>query len=193
MNDEQERIPFDWDKYKSRNYEVVCRNGKKPILTELDTNNHGYQVIGRIGECHEEWTIDGKYQAWRESDYDLFLVPKQPEQPKPESDLIDFDLSLYESGQYELVAPYRDECGLKIINIDKERPLTMQAVLETASKNILVTQLNYLKLRKKKQKFQVWLNLYNDGVATVHTSKGFADSFILRTEKIEQRLIEWEA
>jgi len=38
MNNEQKRIPFDWEKYQSGEYEAVCRDGSIPEMITYNPN-----------------------------------------------------------------------------------------------------------------------------------------------------------
>ncbi|NBU80618.1 MAG: hypothetical protein EBS55_03080 [Flavobacteriaceae bacterium] len=77
MNNEN-RIPFDWEKYQSGEYEVICRNGKKPIIAGFNPN---------VIEWHRIiFWADGEGRGRKENglvnndrfedEYDLFLIPK---------------------------------------------------------------------------------------------------------------------
>jgi hypothetical protein len=77
MNTEQKRIPFDWEKYQSGEYEAVCRDGSKP---EMITYNPNAKEKVKIAM----W-VDGQLyprfengQTWHDSEgtLDIVLIPK---------------------------------------------------------------------------------------------------------------------
>jgi hypothetical protein len=74
---ENKRIPFDWDKYQSGEYEVVCRDGSIP---EMITYNPNAKETAKIAM----W-VDGQLyprfengQTWQdlEGTLDIVLIPK---------------------------------------------------------------------------------------------------------------------
>jgi hypothetical protein len=80
METKNKRIPFDWEKYQSGEYEAVCRDGRKPeqivyYPTALSIVKITALVDGKI----ETFNDDGSYKFLRreESEFDLFLIPKR--------------------------------------------------------------------------------------------------------------------
>jgi hypothetical protein len=78
MNTENKRIPFDWEKYQSGEFEITCRNGIKP---EIAGYNHDAKSNNKI----VYWANNSAYARNEnglvnddgdESEYDLFLIPK---------------------------------------------------------------------------------------------------------------------
>jgi hypothetical protein len=78
METENKRIPFDWDKYQSGEFEITCRNGIKP---EIAGYNHDAKSNNKI----VYWANNSAYARNEnglvnddgdESEYDLFLIPK---------------------------------------------------------------------------------------------------------------------
>ena len=74
---ENKRIPFDWEKYQSGEYEAVCRDGSKP---EMITYNPNAKEKVKIAM----W-VDGQLyprfengQTWQdlEGTLDIILIPK---------------------------------------------------------------------------------------------------------------------
>jgi hypothetical protein len=78
MNTEQKRIPFDWEKYQSGEYEAVCRDGSIPEqITYYQTAKNDYKIVSIINGCIEAFTQDGFWSEPNdENEYDLFLIPK---------------------------------------------------------------------------------------------------------------------
>ena len=78
MNTEKKRIPFDWDKYQSGEYEAVCRDGSIPEqITYYQTAKNDYKIVSIINGCIEAFTQDGFWSEPNdENEYDLFLIPK---------------------------------------------------------------------------------------------------------------------
>jgi hypothetical protein len=77
MNTENKRIPFDWDKYQSGEYEAVCRDGEKPEqLTHnpnaIEANKIAMWVKGQLYSNR----INGLLWSEGEMPYDIFLIPK---------------------------------------------------------------------------------------------------------------------
>jgi hypothetical protein len=76
MNNEK-RIPFDWDKYQSGEYEAVCRNGDKPEMITYNPNAKNFKIGAWVDNELERFLLDGSYQLNRsQSAIDLFLIPK---------------------------------------------------------------------------------------------------------------------
>lgn len=74
MNNEN-RIPFDWDKYQSGEYEAICRNARNP--EDLAYNAKYDKITAWINGNIKEFSANGKYRNDDfNSDYDLFLIPK---------------------------------------------------------------------------------------------------------------------
>jgi hypothetical protein len=78
MNTENKRIPFDWEKYQSGEYEAVCRDGSIPEqITYYQTAKNDYKIVSIINGCIEAFTQDGFWSEPNdENEYDLFLIPK---------------------------------------------------------------------------------------------------------------------
>jgi hypothetical protein len=78
MNTEKKRIPFDWEKYQSGEYEAVCRDGSIPEqITYYQTAKNDYKIVSIINGCIEAFTQDGFWSEPNdENEYDLFLIPK---------------------------------------------------------------------------------------------------------------------
>jgi hypothetical protein len=75
---ENKRIPFDWEKYQSGEYEAVCRDGSIPEqITYYQTAKNDYKIVSIINGCIEAFTQDGFWSEPNdENEYDLFLIPK---------------------------------------------------------------------------------------------------------------------
>ena len=76
MNNEK-RIPFDWEKYQSGEYEAVCRDDEKP---EQLTHNPNAKTNNKIsfwykGEVHGKG-INGRWLSIIDYVHDLYLIPK---------------------------------------------------------------------------------------------------------------------
>jgi hypothetical protein len=77
MNTENKRIPFDWEKYQSGEYEVVCRDGSKPEMITYNPNAKNFKIGAWVDNELERFLLDGSYQSNRsQSAIDLFLIPK---------------------------------------------------------------------------------------------------------------------
>jgi hypothetical protein len=77
MEKENKRIPFDWEKYQSGEFEAVCRNGIKPEQLTYNPNGFNFQISAWIGDVVRVFTNDGFYAMSKYStDFDLFLIPK---------------------------------------------------------------------------------------------------------------------
>lgn len=212
----ENRIPFNWELYQTGDYDVVCRDERyKPIIAGYNPNATVYHILGWVNGVATMWN---KYPVTHLGS-DLFLIPKQPEQdginvvmdesdlnaliqnrnnikqPKSESDLISFDWEKYKTGQYDLLINCVFE-GLienpKVIDFDRSRVKDYELIYQFNGKAYSCSPV-LAKLRKKKQKFHAWVNLFPDGESTIHPRKEYADSFVSSTEKVEQRLVEWEA
>lgn len=76
MNNEK-RIPFDWDKYQSGEYEAICRDGSKPEMITYNPNaQEGHKIAAWISGNIKAYYCDGLYLDTREMYFDLFLIPK---------------------------------------------------------------------------------------------------------------------
>jgi hypothetical protein len=74
---ENKRIPFDWDKYQSGEFEAVCRNGDKPLFLTYNPNAKNFKIGAWVDDELERFLLDGSYQSNRsQSAIDLFLIPK---------------------------------------------------------------------------------------------------------------------
>jgi hypothetical protein len=74
---ENKRIPFDWDKYKSGEYQAVCRDGSIPEMITYNPNAKetakiAMWVDGLLFSRHENGITHKGY----EGRLDLFLIPK---------------------------------------------------------------------------------------------------------------------
>jgi hypothetical protein len=77
MNTENKRIPFDWEKYQSGEFEAVCRNGDKPEMITYNPNAKNFKIGAWVDNELERFLLDGSYQSNRsQSAIDLFLIPK---------------------------------------------------------------------------------------------------------------------
>jgi hypothetical protein len=79
METEQKRIPFDWEKYQSGEYEAVCRDGRKDIIIgAYNPNAKDYKLAAWVESELYCYTENGLIN--KEIDYttqqDLFLIPK---------------------------------------------------------------------------------------------------------------------
>jgi hypothetical protein len=77
MNTEQKRIPFDWKKYQSGEYEAVCRDGSKPEMitynpNAIEANKIAMWVDGQLYSRFENG------RTWQDSEgtLDIVLIPK---------------------------------------------------------------------------------------------------------------------
>jgi hypothetical protein len=75
---ENKRIPFDWEKYQSGEYEVVCRDNSIPEMityniNAIAANKIAMWVNGHLYANRENGLL------WNEGEmaHDLFLIPKQ--------------------------------------------------------------------------------------------------------------------
>ena len=75
---ENKRIPFDWEKYQSGEYQVVCRDGSIPEQIVYYSNAVSkYKLVALVCGTLETFTEDGFWkQSKEESEYDLLLIPK---------------------------------------------------------------------------------------------------------------------
>ena len=76
MNTENKRIPFDWEKYQSGEYQAVCRNDEKP---EMIIHNPNAKKIAKIAMWVNGhlYSLNENGKSWNvESPIDLFLIPK---------------------------------------------------------------------------------------------------------------------
>jgi hypothetical protein len=78
MNTENKRIPFDWEKYQSGEYEAVCRDGRKPEQLTHNSKAESYPIAAWVGVRICTFDNKGKYDLYdKEHSYDLFLIPKK--------------------------------------------------------------------------------------------------------------------
>jgi hypothetical protein len=79
MKTENKRIPFDWDKYKSGEYQVVCRDGRKDIIIGAYNPNAKEHKLAAWVES-ELYCYTGNGLINKERGFttliDLFLIPK---------------------------------------------------------------------------------------------------------------------
>jgi hypothetical protein len=74
---ENKRIPFDWEKYQSGEFEVVCRDGEKPEQLTYNSKTESYPIAAWVGVRICTFDNKGKYDLYgKEHSYDLFLIPK---------------------------------------------------------------------------------------------------------------------
>ncbi len=78
METENKRIPFDWEKYQSGEYEAVCRDGRKPEqIFYYPSAVNGVKITALVDGYIETFKDDGSWKFVREeSEFDLFLIPK---------------------------------------------------------------------------------------------------------------------
>ena len=78
METENKRIPFDWDKYQSGEYEAVCRDGRKPEqIVYYPGALSIVKITALVDGTIETFNDDGSWKFIREeSEFDLFLIPK---------------------------------------------------------------------------------------------------------------------
>jgi hypothetical protein len=77
METENKRIPFDWEKYQSGEYEAICRGGIKPEQLTYNPNGFNFQISAWIGDVVRVFTNDGFYlRSKYNTENDLFLIPK---------------------------------------------------------------------------------------------------------------------
>jgi hypothetical protein len=77
METENKRIPFDWEKYQSGEYEAVCRDGSKPEMitynpNAIEANKIAMWVDGQLYSNR----INGLLWSEGEMPHDIFLIPK---------------------------------------------------------------------------------------------------------------------
>jgi hypothetical protein len=76
---ENKRIPFDWEKYQSGEYEAVCRDGRKPEqIVYYPGALSIVKITALVDGTIETFNDDGSWKFVREeeSEFDLFLIPK---------------------------------------------------------------------------------------------------------------------
>ena len=74
---ENKRIPFDWEKYQSGEYEAVCRDGSIAEQITYNPNAKNFKIGAWVDNELERFLLDGSYQSNRsQSALDLFLIPK---------------------------------------------------------------------------------------------------------------------
>ena len=79
METENKRIPFDWEKYQSGEYEAVCRDDKyKPEQITYYPNSVDFYKISALVEGYiKTFTNDGHLMGGKSTHFfDLFLIPK---------------------------------------------------------------------------------------------------------------------
>jgi hypothetical protein len=77
MNMENKRIPFDWEKYQSGEFEAVCRDGSIAEQITYNPNAKNFKIGAWVDNELERFLLDGSYQSNRsQSALDLFLIPK---------------------------------------------------------------------------------------------------------------------
>jgi hypothetical protein len=79
METEQKKIPFDWEKYQSGEYEAVCRDGRKPEqIVYYPSALSSVKITALVDGTIETFNDDGSWKFVREeeSEFDLFLIPK---------------------------------------------------------------------------------------------------------------------
>jgi hypothetical protein len=77
MGTENKRIPFDWDKYQSGEFEITCRDGIKPEQLTYNSKAEPYPIAAWVGLRMCTFDNKGKYDLDdKEHSYDLFLIPK---------------------------------------------------------------------------------------------------------------------
>jgi hypothetical protein len=79
METENKRIPFDWEKYQSGQYDVVCRDGRKDIIIgAYNPNAKDYKLAAWVESelyCYTENGLINKERGFTTL-IDLFLIPK---------------------------------------------------------------------------------------------------------------------
>jgi hypothetical protein len=78
METENKRIPFDWEKYQSGEFEAVCRDGSKPEMITYNPNakENSQIVFWYKGTAHAT-SIQGFQLGYAYNNAsDLFLIPK---------------------------------------------------------------------------------------------------------------------
>jgi hypothetical protein len=74
---ENKRIPFDWEKYQSGEFEAVCRDGSIAEQITYNPNAKNFKIGAWVDNELERFLLDGSYQSNRsQSALDLFLIPK---------------------------------------------------------------------------------------------------------------------
>ena len=77
MNTENKRIPFDWEKYQSGEFEITCRNGDKPEQLTHNPKAQPFPIGAWVDIRMCTFDNKGKYDLYdKEHSYDLFLIPK---------------------------------------------------------------------------------------------------------------------
>jgi hypothetical protein len=79
MNTEKKRIPFDWEKYQSGEYEAVCRDDKhKPEQIMYYPNaTSDYKLSAFADGAIRTYTENGYWRQSKESSpLDILLIPK---------------------------------------------------------------------------------------------------------------------
>ena len=79
MENTDKRIPFDWDKYQSGEFEAVCRDGRKPEqIVYYPGALSGVNITALVDGFIETFYDDGSWKFVREeSEFDLSLIPKK--------------------------------------------------------------------------------------------------------------------
>ena len=77
MEKENKRIPFDWEKYQSGEYQVVCRDGSIPeqLTHNPNARTNSELVFWVNGEAHA-LSIKGFLIGYNDDKHHLFLIPK---------------------------------------------------------------------------------------------------------------------
>jgi lipocalin len=77
METENKKIPFDWEKYQSGEFEAVCRDGEKPEQITYNSKAEPYPIGAWVDVRMCTFDNKGKYSIFdKEHSYDLFLIPK---------------------------------------------------------------------------------------------------------------------
>jgi hypothetical protein len=78
MENTDNRIPFDWEKYQSGEYEAVCRDDNyKPEQLTYNPKADLYKVAAWVKNACRTFTEKGEVIGSKESKYDLFLIQKK--------------------------------------------------------------------------------------------------------------------
>jgi hypothetical protein len=78
MNNENKRIPFDWEKYQSGEYQVVCRDGSIPEqITYYPNSIDNYKITALCSGVIRTFTVNGYWDKINNpTSRDLLLIPK---------------------------------------------------------------------------------------------------------------------
>lgn len=79
MENNEKRIPFDWGKYQSGEFEAICRDGSIPEqIVFYSKSLESMKITALVNNCIETFTEDGFWKKSKdESECDLFLIPKK--------------------------------------------------------------------------------------------------------------------